>query len=120
MTWRSAFVALLLAMAVGPTVAQATGCVNDRYGNPQCPPPGGACLKNSFGDVKCSRADGGILLDRYRDAVCGPGQCIADRNGRIFCSDAPRGSSALNLSGDPVCTSGCVPASADQCSTLGQ
>jgi hypothetical protein len=78
MKTRTLLIASLL-ITFNAAFAQPSGCVNDRYGNPQCPPPGGACLKNRLGEVRCSQADGGILLDRYQDAVCGPGQCIAGR-----------------------------------------
>ena len=94
----------------------APGCVSDRSGTPQCPPPGGGCIKDLHGEVRCSPPDGGILLDRYREAVCGPGQCIAAKiTGEILCSSVPRGYAALNTYGDPVCTQGCVPASANAC-----
>ena len=113
---------LIAAMALPLFVAIATvhaqqgrGCVNDRYGNPQCPPPGGHCVANINGDVRCSTPGGGIMLDRYRTPVCGPGQCIANRTGDIVCSGAVRGSSALNINGETVCTGGCVAASADVC-----
>jgi hypothetical protein len=91
------------------------GCVNDRYGNVQCPPSGGSCLKDYLDEVRCSPADGGILLDRYKKAVCGPGQCIVDQAGDVFCSRAPKGSAALGRYGEAVCTEGCVRASAQAC-----
>lgn len=94
---------------------QGRGCVNDRYGNPQCPPPGGYCMANINGDIRCSTPGGGILADRYRTPVCGPGQCIANRTGDIVCSGVTRGSAALNINGEPVCTGGCVAASAEVC-----
>src|SRR5438270_217759 len=54
------------------------GCLSDRYGDVQCPAPGGSCVKDRYDDISCSPADGGILFDRYQVPVCGPGQCIAD------------------------------------------
>ncbi len=109
-----------MALSLFATIAtvhaqQGRGCVNDRYGNPQCPPPGGHCMANINGDVRCSTPGGGIMLDRYRTPVCGLGQCIANRTGDIVCSGTTRGSSALNINGDTVCTGGCVNASADAC-----
>ena len=91
------------------------GCMSDRYGNVQCPPPGGSCLNDYLGEVRCSPADGGILLDRYKKAACGPGQCIVDRAGEVLCSRAPKGSAALGRDGEAVCTEGCVRASAEAC-----
>src|SRR5258706_9362236 len=65
----------LTSLSATPSVrAQSVtpGCVSDRSGTPQCPPPGGGCIKDLHGEVRCSPPDGGILLDRYREAVCGP------------------------------------------------
>lgn len=115
-------IALIAAMTL-PLIAniaavhaqQGRGCVNDRYGNPQCPPPGGQCMANINGDIRCSTPGGGIMPDRYRTPLCGPGQCIANRTGEIVCSSVTRGSAALNINGEPVCTGGCVAASADSC-----
>jgi hypothetical protein len=106
------FLALALSAAAQSTTP---GCVADRYGNVQCPPPGGSCLKDIHDEVRCSPADGGIFLDRYKNAVCGPGQCIVDRLGEVMCSREARGSAALDRTGDAVCTGGCVRASADAC-----
>ena len=96
------------------------GCVSDRYGNVQCPPPGGTCIKDLAGEVRCSPPDGGILLDRYKVPVCGPGQCVTDIKGDVFCSGVPKGSAALNRYGDAVCTEGCVSAAAQACITPSQ
>ena len=107
----------LLTFVVASALAQSTtpGCVADRYGNVQCPPPGGSCLKDIHDEVRCSPPDGGIFLDRYRNAVCGPGQCIVDRLGEVMCSREAKGSAALDRTGDAVCTGGCVRASAASC-----
>ena len=106
------FLALALSAAAQSTTP---GCVADRYGNVQCPPPGGSCLKDIHDEVRCSPADGGIFLDRYKNAVCGPGQCIVDRLGEVMCSREARGSAGLDRTGDAICTGGCVGASAGAC-----
>ena len=93
------------------------GCVNDRYGNVQCPPPGGTCVKDRFGEVRCSPPDGGILMDRYQVPVCGPGQCVTDTKGEVFCSRVPKGSATLDRYGDAACTDGCIHAAAQACIT---
>src|SRR5262252_6292587 len=99
---RSAILVTLAALAAPGTISFAysqsvtPGCVNDRYGNVQCPPPGGSCLKDYLGEVRCSPPDGGIFLDRYQKAVCGPGQCVVNRRGEVLCSRAPKGSAALD------------------------
>jgi hypothetical protein len=108
-------VTALLAASVPAAAQQGRGCVNDRYGNPLCPPPGGRCLADINGEIRCSPPGGGIQLDRYRMPACGPGQCIADRNGDIICSKTERGSAATNIHGDVVCTGGCVAGSAAAC-----
>jgi hypothetical protein len=116
-------IAVLAALAaIGTSLSARSqsispGCLNDRYGNVQCPPPGGTCVKDLAGEVRCSPADGGILLDRYKVPVCGPGQCITDIKGEVFCSRVPKGSAALDRYGDAVCTEGCVSAAAQACTT---
>ena len=93
------------------------GCVSDRYGNVQCPPPGGTCVKDLVGEVKCSPPDGGILIDRYQVPVCGPGQCVTDIKGEVYCSNVAKGSAALDRYGEAVCTEGCTKAAAQACTT---
>jgi hypothetical protein len=115
---RSNALAALLAFAAlcGPNAARSeSGCVKDRYGNVVCGPAGSHCLRDHYGEVKCSPPDGGIRLDRYKTAVCGPGRCVANRYGDVVCSSVPKGAAALNINGDPVCTEGCVAASAGAC-----
>jgi hypothetical protein len=113
-------IALLALVALGgPQAAYSQpGCIQDRHGNVQCAPAGGHCLKDLHGEIRCSPPDGGILLDRYRTAVCGPGRCLANRHGDVVCSRVPKGAAALDIGGEPVCTEGCVPASAGACTAL--
>jgi hypothetical protein len=105
----------LAALSVAPVTHSQGGCVQDRYGAVQCGPAGSHCLQDMSGEVKCSPPDGGILLDRYRTPVCGPGRCLTTRHGDVVCSSAPKGSAAVNINGDAVCTDGCVQASANAC-----
>ena len=115
-----AVLAVLGAIGISSSVRSQSatpGCVNDRYGSVQCPPPGGTCVKDLAGEVRCSQPDGGIQLDRYKVPVCGPGQCATDIKGEVFCSRVPKGSAALDRYGDAVCTEGCVSASAQACTT---
>lgn len=108
--------AALLCVLPSEAAAQSgRGCINDRYGNPQCPPPGGRCMADLNGNIRCSTPGGGIMPDRYQTPVCGPGQCQANRTGDITCSGVVRGSAAIDLHGEVVCTGGCVPAMADAC-----
>jgi hypothetical protein len=115
-------VAVLLALfiAIGAMAISHTAsaqCVNDNLGNAFCPPPGGGCVKEAFGKVKCSAADGGIVLNRFQEAVCGPGQCVMNALGEIFCSKLPKGYATMNATGEPVCSGGCMPGSASACAT---
>lgn len=112
---------VLPSLAVMPSAAQQDrGCIHDRYGNLQCPPPGGRCMADINGEIRCSTPGGGILLDRYRMPVCGPGECIANRTGDIVCSARVRGSAAMNINAEAVCTGGCVAASTAACAIPGR
>lgn len=91
------------------------GCIADPYGSIVCGPAGSRCLRDIHGEVRCSPPDGGIVLDRYKTPVCGPGRCIVGRYGDAYCSSVPQGSAALNARGEPVCTEGCVRATAEAC-----
>jgi hypothetical protein len=110
--------ALLVTLA-GTSFAPAAvaQCVTDRFGNAFCPPPGGGCVKEIFDKVKCSSADGGILLNRFQAAECGPGQCVTNRLGEIFCSSAVKGYATVDGNGDATCTGGCIRGSASACVT---
>jgi hypothetical protein len=110
--------ALLMTLA-GASFAPAAAaqCVNDNFGNAFCPPPGGGCVKEIFDKVKCSAADGGILLNRFQQAECGPGQCITNRLGEIFCSKEAKGYATVNGNGDAACTGGCIRGSVSACVT---
>lgn len=69
----------VIILVVAPAHSQSVtpGCLNDRYGNVQCPPPGGSCLLDLYGEVRCSSAaKGSAALDRGGDAVCTEG-CVA-------------------------------------------
>ena len=63
----------------------------------------------------CSPVDGGIEIDVYGNPHCGPGYCVRDQYGKVFCSSTPRGASSLDRDGKPVCTDGCIPGRADAC-----
>jgi hypothetical protein len=118
-TMFAALTALTFLGATAPAFSESVtpGCVNDRFGNVQCPLPGGACLKDYLGEVRCSPEDGGISLDRYKKAVCGPGQCVVSFGGEVYCSSVPKGSAALDRYGEAVCTEGCVVALPEACIT---
>lgn len=109
--------AAMLVLATGAALAQAagTGCVTGRDGRMVCPPPDGRCATDRYGEVICSPSGGGVTRDRYDNVVCGPGQCVKDTRGDIFCSSAARGSAAVDNYGKAVCSESCVAASAAAC-----
>jgi hypothetical protein len=114
--WLFSLCVALVALGNAQT-ASAQGCITDRMGGTFCPPAGAACLKDAFGTIKCSAPDGGIVLNRFQEPVCGPGQCVVNGLGEAFCSKVAKGYASLNVTGEPVCTAGCVGASASVCST---
>ena len=50
---RPLLLAAALMLSLTAAAQQGRGCVNDRYGNPQCPPPGGRCLADINGEIRC-------------------------------------------------------------------
>jgi hypothetical protein len=95
---------------------QQNPCVSNVSGKTVCPPPGGKCLSNASGVIACSPPYGGIVMTLHGEALCGPGECGINVFGRVFCSAVQDGSITFNSSGEPICTGGCVQASASACS----
>lgn len=106
--------AMLCAVALQVRAADG-GCATTRDGRTICPQPDGRCVNDRHGEVVCSTPGGGIVKDRYGDTVCGPGYCITDTNGAVFCSNAPRGAAALDRYGKAACSVACVAATAQMC-----
>ena len=85
-----------------------------------CATAGGAlaqddCVKDRYGEPFCSQADGSVAADRTGEVVCGRGACVADINGEIHCSTAPRGAATLDRYGRAVCVEGCERGSKSLC-----
>lgn len=91
-------------------------CVSNVNGKIVCPPPGGTCLINAAGNIACSPPYGGIVMIFDGQMLCGPGKCMISAFGQAFCSSEKDGSATISSFGVPVCTGGCVPASASACS----
>jgi hypothetical protein len=108
---------LLLALAL-PAFGQTTGCVVNRQGQTVCPPADTRCVANRYGDWLCSPPGGDAVVDKYGEPVCGAGACITDINSVIMCSTQARGAAAVDLYAKAVCTGGCAPATAAQCTPL--
>ncbi len=108
------FIALLLAVTAWSY--QNNPCVRNVDGKIACPPQGGSCLVNSEGMIACSPPFGGIVMNINGRMLCGPGQCKLNAFGQAFCSAEQGGAVTFGMDGKPVCTGGCVPASASVCS----
>lgn len=77
--------------------------------------PDSICLPDGRGEVFCSQPGGGIAFDMYGVAKCGPGFCVRDQRGVIWCSSVPRGGAATDLYGNATCTESCVRATSEAC-----
>ena len=91
-------------------------CVRNVHGKIVCPPQGGTCLIDATGNIACSPPFGGIVMTIEGQMLCGPGKCMITVSGQAFCSAEKEGSMTISSFGEPVCTGGCVPASASACS----
>jgi hypothetical protein len=113
---------LLVICSYGNVWAQPryTACLSTPDGTTICPKPDSECRLNRYGDAFCSTPGGGIESDRYGELLCGPGYCVKDRRGDVFCSTAPRGGAALDRYGDAICAEGCILAKVDACVVLKQ
>jgi hypothetical protein len=110
------FSACSIAFVIG-NAAQAE-CVTDIHGNTLCPPADARCVSDRYGQWHCSSAGGDAMLNINGDPICGVGHCVTDINLRIMCSTEPRGSAALDLARQAVCSGGCTQALAGQCRAL--
>lgn len=117
---RTPFFILLFAAALGHGAvgAQPQGCVTSRSGETLCPAPDSKCAKDLYGDWHCSPPGGDVTLDRGRTPVCGPGQCVVDLRGDVYCSSSSRGAAALDRYSEASCAGGCVRAQAQACTRL--
>jgi len=97
------------------TLVFAQGCVADRNGNVVCGQPDSNCAANQRGEVVCTKPGGGMTADQYGEQLCGPGTCVRDQRGVVYCSSQPRGGASVDQDGKAVCAGGCVPGSKEQC-----
>lgn len=96
--------------------AQEPGtCVRNARGKTVCPARGSTCLVNAKDEVACSPPFGGIVTTLYGQLLCGPGKCMTSIIGYAFCSSEKGGWAAVNDAGEPVCSGGCVEATAPAC-----
>jgi len=76
------------------------------------------CITDRRGDYKCAQPGGDVILGVFGHATCGPGPCVLDGGGRVFCAREPDQSAVVRPDGIAECTSGCIRASADFCMKL--
>ena len=107
---------LWLALSAPAWSFEQGRCVTNLQGKVVCPPPGGTCLIATTGEIACSPPFGGIVKTIDGKILCGPGRCLITAFGQAFCSAEMYGSATITAFGEPVCTGGCVPASAEECS----
>jgi hypothetical protein len=77
----------------------------------------GRCVQNAIGQVICAPPGGGVQVNSIGQVLCGPGQCVIDSIGQVYCSSQPGGGAAVNNIGQPVCVGGCVRGSSSYCQT---
>ncbi|MBV5329957.1 MAG: hypothetical protein JZU65_20420 [Chlorobium sp.] len=58
---------------------------------------------------------GGVAKDLIGQVMCGPGQCVRDIIGTVYCSSVPGGGATIDIIGTPVCVGGCVRGTAEYC-----
>lgn len=90
-------------------------CFRHKDGGLRCPQGAITCMPDALGAVSCAPTDGGIDVNNYGQPLCGPGYCLRDWKGDVFCSTTPRGPSHQDIHGQPVCTGGCVAGQAALC-----
>jgi hypothetical protein len=108
---------ILLSLTLVPVSSAKEGCVRNVSGEVICASPGGSCMQNIYGQVLCSKPGGGIIKNGTGEILCGPGKCVRDGIGDVYCSSEPEGGAALNGLGQAVCVGGCVKGSASYCET---
>lgn len=92
-----------------------SGCLQELYGKVHCGPPDSRCMADRRNDLWCSPPGGAVEADPDGLAVCAVGGCAKDQNGRVFCSDVPRGGAMPDALGKVACLGTCVPASRHLC-----
>jgi hypothetical protein len=111
--------ALLLGLALcnAPLqlFAQGAGCVMDQSGRVLCGPPDANCAANQRGEVFCTTPGGGMMPDQLGELLCGPGYCVRDQRGDVYCSNQPRGGAMMDQQGNAVCSGTCIRGTTQAC-----
>lgn len=73
------------------------------------------CAVDSIGMVYCAPPGGGAAVDSIGSVQCGPGSCVVNSIGAVYCSSSPGGGAATDSIGSVKCTDGCVRGSKQYC-----
>lgn len=95
--------------------AEQPRCFRNKDGGLRCQQGSITCLPDALGKVSCAPADGGVERNNFGEPLCGPGYCMRDWKGDVFCAKTPRGASDVDRYGEPVCVGGCMPGQAALC-----
>ncbi len=106
---------VLAAFGIGDASADAQPCTRTQDGSVVCGAADTVCKTDRRGEVFCSTPGGGLLFDRLGAAQCGPGHCVRDQRGEVWCSATPRGGAATDRNGRAHCTDSCVRATVAAC-----
>jgi hypothetical protein len=117
MVVRLAFSVFILSCLLISTATSQEACINKVTGEVVCAQPGGVCDREVTGKVACSKPGGSVIKTNMGKLVCGPGQCVKDGLGQVFCSSQPYGGAALDGLGKAVCAGGCVEGSVSYCAS---
>lgn len=104
-----------LCFASTQVLAQGSGCIRLKNGTVICAQPDTSCAANQRGEIVCTTPGGGMMNSPNGEQLCGPGSCVRDQRGHVFCSSQPRGGATLDQNGNAVCTGGCVPGAKEAC-----
>jgi len=105
------------ALCIAPTqvLAQGGGCIVDQNGRVICAQADANCAANQRREIVCTTPGGGMMPDQRGEFLCGPGYCVTDQRGDVFCSNQPRGAAMVDQTGNAVCSGSCVPGTKEAC-----
>jgi hypothetical protein len=117
MVIRFALSILLLSLILLSVSNAEDGCIAKVTGEVVCASPGGRCIQGTNGQVRCSAPGGGIIMNGQGEILCGPGKCIMDVFGDVYCSSESQGGAAFDGFGKHFCAGGCVKGNTSYCET---
>jgi hypothetical protein len=105
-------VALLTSASVYAEVDYACfkACKEDGESTESCKP-----ICSTPSDHTPQLTGGGAEKDLIGQVMCGPGKCVSNLIGIVYCSSIPGGGATTDLFGQAVCVGGCVLGTAEYC-----